>query len=109
MNVALTLTTGVVIVGVSERTTVEPEPVVVAAPIAVPSPASTGALMVVESVRVGLTGLPSDDPAKPLSVATATVWTLLLPNAAAAFAGKSSQMPLGPAPQLTLLLPLLDA
>lgn len=72
---------GVTSVGELLNTTVEPDPVVVAAEIAVPLPARTGELTDVVSVSVGALGLPSDVPAKPFAVATATVDTVPPPVA----------------------------
>jgi hypothetical protein len=65
---------GVVNVGEVERTTVLPLPVVVAAEIAVPFPASTGELIVVLNVRIGSVP-PLDVPAKPFEDETPTVLT----------------------------------
>lgn len=71
---------GVTSVGELLNTTVEPDPVVVAAEMAVPLPARTGLLMVVVSVSVGLAALPSDVPASPFAVATDTVDTVPPPE-----------------------------
>lgn len=72
---------GVVKDGDVASATVLPDPVVVAALIAVPLPASTGALIDVVSVSVGADAFPSLVPAKPLAVATATVETVPPPVA----------------------------
>lgn len=72
---------GVVSEGDVASTTVLPLPVVVAALIAVPFPASAGAFIVVVSVSVGAFALPSDVPASPFAVATATLETVPPPVA----------------------------
>ena len=71
---------GVTNVGEVARATVLPDPVVVAAEIAVPLPARTGLLIVVVSVSVGAPALPSEVPANPFAVATATVDTVPPPE-----------------------------
>lgn len=67
--------TGVTRVGDVARTIVDPVPVVVAATIAVPFPANTGAFTVVESVSWGVAP-PEEEPASPLAVATETAVTV---------------------------------
>jgi hypothetical protein len=57
---------GVTKVGLVARTTVLPVPVVVAAPIAVPFPAKTGALIVVERVSAGVEP-PEELPERPFA------------------------------------------
>ena len=64
---------GVTSVGELLKTTVEPEPVVVAALIAVPLPASTGLLIEVVSVIAGVVVGLATVPAKPLAVTTETL------------------------------------
>jgi hypothetical protein len=72
---------GRVIVGEPLSTTVEPEPVVVAALIAVQFPARTGEFIEVESVIAGVVVAFATLPAKPLAEATETVVTVPEPLA----------------------------
>ena len=71
---------GVTKVGEVARATVLPDPVVVAALIAVPLPASTGLLIVVVSVRAGAAALPLLVPASPFAVTTETLDTVPPPE-----------------------------
>ena len=65
--------TGAIRVGPLFKTTVDPEPVVVAAEIAVPLPARTGLLIEVVSVIAGVVVGLATVPAKPLAVTTDTL------------------------------------
>ena len=65
--------------GETLKTTVEPVPVVVAAEMAVPFPARTGELMVVEIVMAGVVVGVATEPAKPLALVTETLVTVPLP------------------------------
>lgn len=65
--------TGAIRVGPLFKTTVEPEPVVVAAEIAVPLPARAGLLIEVVSVIAGVVVGLATVPAKPLAVTTDTL------------------------------------
>lgn len=72
---------GAINVGPLFSTTVLPVPVVVAALMAVPLPASTGLLIDVVRVNVGADALPSLVPANPFAVATDIVETVPPPTA----------------------------
>jgi len=76
-----TPSTGVIRVGDVCNTTVDVLPVVVAAVIAVPFPARTGALIVVERVIAGVVVDVATVPAKPLALTTDTLVTVPDPPA----------------------------
>lgn len=82
---AVANTDGVVIevakVGAVDKTTVEPEPVVVAALIAVPFPAKTGEFMEVVRVIAGVVVEVATEPVKPLALTTLTEVTVPDPEA----------------------------
>ena len=70
---------GVVRAGEPDSTTVEPEPVVVAALIAVQLPARTGELIVVDKVIAGVVEALATLPAKPLADTTDVDVTVHVP------------------------------